>query len=128
MLKVETYEARQLTLCDPRKLSPVEEDSLLRAFDKIRSRPIDWLIREIQTAEREAFDRVWLSIHGYRTAAEQDAALRSIYDAVRRISEEMNAQEQAWVRDRPAARSAGNPQDYMKGKRTRTRNESQEDE
>jgi len=128
MLEVRTYEAALLTLYDPRKLPPPEVDHLLSAFERIRSQPFDWLVREMETPDREAFDRVWLSIHGYRTAAEQDAALRAIRDAVRRISNEMNAQEQAWVKDRPAARAGGNPQDYMKGKRTRAPNETEDDE
>src|SRR5206468_3362794 len=75
------------------------------------------LVDEMNTPEREAFDRVWLSIYGFRSEREQTAALKAIREAVQRISNEMDAQEQNWVGDRTAARTGGNPQDLMKGKK-----------
>ena len=41
----------------------------------------------------------------------------------------MNARQQAWVKDRPAARRfLGNPQDYMRGKRDRRPTEPEDEE
>ncbi|MEQ8464549.1 Eco57I restriction-modification methylase domain-containing protein [Coleofasciculus sp. E1-EBD-02] len=117
MLKVETYEAKRLLLQDPRKIAPADAKRLLDAFQNIRSQKFQWLIQEMETPEREAFDRAWLSVHGFHSAQEQTAALEVIYAAVRNLSNEMNAQEKDWVGNRPAVRQEGNPQDVMKGKR-----------
>jgi len=117
MLKVQTYEAARLALHDPRTLPASEATRLLHAFEMIRSREFQWLVEEMETPEREAFDRVWLSLHGFQSEGEQTKALAAIHEAVRGISNEMDVQEQDWVQDRSAARVGGNPQDLMKGKR-----------
>ena len=117
MLKIQTYEAARLILHDPRAVPSPDAKRLLRAFERIQSRKFQWLVDEMKAPEREAFDRVWLSIHGFQSEREQTVALRAIHEAVRRISNEMDTQEQEWVGDRTAARAGGNPQDLMKGKR-----------
>lgn len=117
MLKVQTYEAARLVLYDPHAILSSEAARLLRAFEKLQTRDFQWLVDEMNTPEREAFDRVWLSIYGFQSERAQAAALKAIHEAVRNISDEMNAQEQDWVGDRAAARTGGKPQDLMKGKR-----------
>lgn len=117
MLKIQTYEAERLFLLDPRRISSTDANRLLKAFESLKKRKFEWLIKEIETPERQAFDRVWLSVHGFTSETEQTEALEAIYQAVRNISDQMNAQEQGWVENRPAARQDGNPQDVMKGKR-----------
>jgi len=104
MLKVQTYEAARLMLYDPCAVSPSESALLLRAFEKLQTRDFQWLVDEMNTPEREAFDRVWLSIYGFQSERAQAAALKAIHEAVQNISDEMNAQEQDWVGDRAAAR------------------------
>lgn len=117
MLKVETCDAGRLLLHDPGKIPASEVKPLLEAFEALREREFQWLVAEMATPEREALDRAWLHIHGFRTAREQDAALEAIREAVQRLSDEMQAQEEDWVRQRPAVRSSGNPQDAMKGRK-----------
>ncbi len=119
MIKVETYEAADLLVLDPRPMKAGETAILRRAFERIRTQPFAWLTEELKLPSRQAFDDVWLSLHGFDSAEERAAVLKEVYAAVQTISSEMNAQEEDWIEDRGAVRVDGNPQDVMKGKRTR---------
>jgi hypothetical protein len=119
MIKVETYEAADLLVLDPRSLEPGEINMLTRAFERIRTEPFAWLTEELKGSTRQAFDNVWLTLHGFASSEERATALSEIYAAVQSTSAEMNAQEEDWIGDRVAVRLDGNPQDVMKGKRTR---------
>jgi hypothetical protein len=116
MIKVETYEAARLVVLDPRTLSAAAKGDLLSAFEPLKKREIQWLTEEINTPEREAFDRSWLAVHGFATEREQNRALAEIREAVEKLSAGMDAQEQDWVKVRGDVRSLSNPQDRLKGK------------
>jgi hypothetical protein len=115
-IKVQTYEASRLLVLQPDQLERGEERALLRAFNPIAGRPFEWMTKEIDRPDRQELDRAWLTAVGF-SPNEVNAALNAIYAHVRKLSEEMNSQEKAWVHDRAAARKNGNPQDIMKGKR-----------
>ena len=117
MLKVQTYEAARLLLHDPRTVPSGKTGDLLQAFNAIRSKRFEWLREEMESPERVRFDRAWLGLHGFDSEKEQGEVLDRIHQAVRRICEDMSSQEQDWLGEKPAVRSAGNPQDHMKGKR-----------
>jgi hypothetical protein len=117
MLKLQTFEAARLSMCDPSCVPKAKADRLIQAFRKIKSRDFGWLVDEIDSPERQAFDREWLAIHGLDTERKQAAAMSAMYDAIRHICEDINTQEKAWIKDKAIARTGGNPQDLMKGKR-----------
>ena len=119
MLKVETYEAARLVVLDPRALSANARTDLLTALEPLKHREIQWLTEEMNSPEREAFDRAWLAVHGFTTEREQTRAIAEIREAVEKLSAGMDAQEQDWVKVRDDVRALSNPQDRLKGKQRR---------
>jgi hypothetical protein len=117
MIKVETYEAERLILHDPTCIPSAKANRLVRAFQRIRRKEFQWLIQEMDSKDREEFDRAWLAVHGIDSDPVQRSAIVAIREAVKAICDEMSAQEEDWLEDKPAARYDGNPQDTMKGKR-----------
>lgn len=116
MIKVETYEAARLVVLDPRTLSVSAKRDLLAAFEPLKWRQIQWLTEEMNSTERQAFERAWLAVHGFSTEREQTRALAEIREAVEKLSAGMDAQEQDWVKVRDDVRALSNPQDRLKGK------------
>jgi HAMP domain-containing protein len=82
----------------------------------LKAREIRWLTQEMNSPDREAFDRAWLAAHGFTTEREQNRALAEIREAVQKLSAGMDAQEQDWVKVRDEVRALSNPQDRLKGK------------
>ena len=126
MLKIQTFEAARLSLLDPSRLSRDSAKRLVHAFRGIRSHQFAWLVKDVETPQRQAFDREWLALHGIEKEREQTLAMNGIYGAVRKICEDMNAQEETWIKSKAAARAGGNPQDFMKGKRGNGRHDEED--
>jgi len=119
MLKVQTCEAERLLVCDPRLLTEAQTEELLSVCEPLLTQAFSWLRDDLRTPERVELDRAWLRVHGFADGAELDDALAAIHAAVERLSDEMNAQEEAWTKVRGGVRRDGNPQDVMKGKKRR---------
>lgn len=96
MAKLATYETATLLVLDPRRLPPTTSSRIVAAFRELADRDFRWLVDEMAEPDRTSLDEEWLRLIGF-SEEETGPALRAIHADIRRLSEEMDSQEQAWI-------------------------------